>query len=221
MKGAKPALQTRSQHTRDKLVAALERLLRQKAFEQISVAEIAHEAGVSVGAVYNRFENKDAFIPVLFELYKARLEDHAADQHAEAEQDTDESLRGVLQRTLRVGARFMAREAHLMRSVHLYARIRPDLIGEGWEEITETARQSLGALYDHFDAEITQRDRTRAIETLAYFLNTALIEAGLYPDLGPPAPKGLSLETLAEELADFAWGYLTAQRAPASEPACG
>lgn len=212
MKGAKPALQTRSQHTRDKLVAALERLLRQKAFEQISVAEIAHEAGVSVGAVYNRFENKDAFIPVLFELYKSRLDDHTVEQQSEAEQDPDETLRGVLRRTLRVGARYMAREAHLMRAVHLYARIRPDLIGEGWEEITETARQSIGALYDHFDSEITQRDRTRAVETLAYFLNTALIEAGLYPDLGPPAPRGLSLEALAEELADFAWGYLTAQR---------
>ena len=86
MKGAKPALQTRSQQTRDKLVAALERLLRNKPFEQISVAEIAQEAGVSVGAVYTRFENKDAFIPVLFDLYKARLQDHASDQKAEAEQ---------------------------------------------------------------------------------------------------------------------------------------
>lgn len=212
MKGAKPALQSRSQQTRDKLVAALERLLRNKPFEQISVAEIAQEAGVSVGAVYTRFENKDAFIPVLFDLYKARLEDHASDQKAEAEQDMDESLRGVLRRTLRLGAQFMAREAHLMRAVHLYARIRPDLIGEGWEEITEAARGSIEALYDHFEPEITQRDRTRAVETLTYFLNTALIEAGLYPDLGPPAPRGLSLEALAEELADFAWGYLTAQR---------
>ena len=138
MKGAKPALQTRSQQTRDKLVAALERLLRDKAFENISVAEIAREAGVSVGAVYTRFENKDAFIPVL-----------------------------------RVGAQFMAREAHLMRAAHLYAHTRPDLIGDGWEAISE---------------------------------------AGRYPDLGPPAPRGLSLEALAEELADFAWGYLTAPR---------
>ncbi|HCR66309.1 MAG: hypothetical protein CMH90_08760 [Oceanicaulis sp.] len=212
MKGAKPALQTRSQQTRDRLVAALERLLRDKAFENISVAEIAREAGVSVGAVYTRFENKDAFIPVLFELYKARLDDHKSEQHAEAQSDDDESLRGVLRRTLRVGAQFMAREAHLMRAAHLYAHTRPDLIGDGWEAISEAGRQSVGALYDHFASEITQSDRTIAVETLTYFLNTALIEAGLYPDLGPPAPRGLSLEALAEELADFAWGYLTAPR---------
>ena len=212
MKGAKPALQPRSQATRDKLIAALERLLRTRAFENISVAEIAREAGVSVGAVYTRFENKDAFIPVLFELYKLRLSDHEAEQRAEAEHDGDESLRGVLRRTLRVGAQFMEREAHLMRAAHLYAHTRPELIGDGWETAAEAARQSLGALYDHFASEITQPDRTTAIETLTYFLNTALIEAGLYPDLGPPAPRGLSLEALAEELADFAWGYLTAQR---------
>ena len=85
-------------------------------------------------------------------------------------------------------------------------------IGNGWEAISEAGRQSVGALYDHFASEITQSDRTMAVETLTYFLNTALIEAGLYPDLGPPAPRGLSLEALAEELADFAWGYLTAPR---------
>lgn len=212
MKGAKPALQPRSRATRDKLVAALERLLRARAFEQISVAEIAREAGVSVGAVYTRFENKDAFIPVLFELYKARLTEHEADQRAAAEADSDHSLRGVLRRTLKVGAGFMAREAHLMRAVHLYARIRPELIGEGWAEITEAARTSLGMLYDQFAAEITHPDRERAVEALTYFLNTALIEAGLYPDLGPPAPRDMTLEALAEELADFAWGYLTAPR---------
>lgn len=212
MKGAKPALQSRSQQTRDKLVAALERLLHHKAFENISVAEIAREAGVSVGAVYTRFENKDAFIPVLFELYKRRLSDHEAEQRAEAESDSDESLRGVLRRSLRVGAQFMGREAHLMRAVHLYAHTRPDLIGDGWEAISDAARESVGVLYDHFASEITQKDRTTAVETLTYFLNTALIEAGLYPDLGPPSPRGLSLEALAEELADYAWGYLTATR---------
>lgn len=212
MKGAKPALQTRSQATRDKLVSALESLLRHKAFEQITVSEIAGKAGVSVGAVYTRFENKDAFIPVLFDLYKVRLQEHEDDQRHAAERDGDVSLRGVLRRTMRVGAQFLEREAHLMRAVHLYARIRPDLIGEDWDDITDAARESVARLYDHFGSEITQTDRSRAVETLTYFLNTVLIEAGLYPDLGPPAPRGLTLQALAEELADYAWGYLTVPR---------
>ena len=83
--GVKPAEQLRARETRDKLVAALERLLKEKAFTEISVAEIANEAGVAVGTVYRRFENKDALIPVVFDLYRARVEAQAASPEAESD----------------------------------------------------------------------------------------------------------------------------------------
>lgn len=211
MKGAKPALQPRSKKTRDRLVAALERLLKTQAFEQITVAQIAAEAGVSVGAVYTRFENKDAFIPVLLELYRKRIETHREEQIEAAEHASDESLRGVLRRTLTTAARMIDQEGHLLRAVHLYARVRPDLIGPDWDAFVEEARESARTLVAAYADEITHPDPDLAAETLTYFLNSALIEAGLYPDLGPPAPD-LSLEALADELADYAWGYLTAPR---------
>ena len=58
--GAKPASQARSRATRDRLVAALDGLLREKDFESITIADLAREAGLAVGTVYRRFENKAA-----------------------------------------------------------------------------------------------------------------------------------------------------------------
>ena len=66
---SRPAIQARSRQTRARLMAALERLLRKKDFDAIGVAELAEEAGVAVGTVYRRFENKEALIPLLFGLW--------------------------------------------------------------------------------------------------------------------------------------------------------
>ena len=76
--GMHPAKQKRSRQSRDKIVEAFAELLKEKPFERISVAEIAKRAGVAVGTLYRRFKNKDALIPVIFELYQARIEEWMA-----------------------------------------------------------------------------------------------------------------------------------------------
>jgi len=209
MKGAKPAHQARSKQTRDRIVGALDRLLKDRPFEQVSVAEIAAEAGVSVGAVYQRFENKDALIPVLFELYRQRLDEEAA---RTAEGPAPEGLRATLKAAMGQAWSMMERHGHLMRAAHLHARLRPDLVGPEWESLIEASRRSIAAVIEAYRADITHPDPALAVETLTYFLNTALIEAGLYPDIGPPISDALQGGVLADELADYAWGYLTAPR---------
>mgnify|MGYP006282831393 CR=1 FL=1 len=209
MKGAKPAHQSRSRRTRDKIVAALDTLLKHRPFEQVSVAEIAAQAGVSVGAVYQRFENKDALIPVLFELYRRRLEEEA---ELRAADPAPEGLRATLKAAMAQAWAMMERHGHLMRAAHLHARLRPELVGPEWESLIDASRRSIHALVEAHRPEIRHPDPALAAETLTYFLNTALIEAGLYPDVGPPVPDTLENGRLADELADFAWGYLTAPR---------
>lgn len=59
--GSLPAVQLRSEQTRDKLIAAGYDLCVERPLPEISVADIAERAGVSVGAFYRRFENKEAF----------------------------------------------------------------------------------------------------------------------------------------------------------------
>ncbi|MEO8315299.1 MAG: TetR/AcrR family transcriptional regulator [Pseudomonadota bacterium] len=63
--GPLPAKQDRSRRTRDALMAAGWTLLERQAWQDISVIQIATEAGVSVGSFYTRFATKEAFFESL------------------------------------------------------------------------------------------------------------------------------------------------------------
>jgi AcrR family transcriptional regulator len=67
-----------------KLHQAARRLLAEKDHEQVSVAQLAREAGISIGAFYQRFPNKDAF---LGRIVHERL--HGAQQQIERELDPE------------------------------------------------------------------------------------------------------------------------------------
>jgi AcrR family transcriptional regulator len=73
--GARPApSQDRSRLTAERFVAAALKLLEASTFEALSVADIAREAGRSVGAFYQRFGSKDDFLTVLLDDYFERGE---------------------------------------------------------------------------------------------------------------------------------------------------
>src|ERR1017187_9490456 len=61
------AKQARSRVTRNRLLAAGRQLLDRDAFDATSIADIAVEAGCSVGAFYHRFADKEAFFDALIE----------------------------------------------------------------------------------------------------------------------------------------------------------
>jgi AcrR family transcriptional regulator len=65
--GILPAKQARSRATRDALIEAGRRLVEEKDFDALAVAEIAAAARCSVGAFYFRFVDKDGFFRALLE----------------------------------------------------------------------------------------------------------------------------------------------------------
>jgi AcrR family transcriptional regulator len=71
--GELAAKQARSRVTRDRLLAAGRRHLDRGGFEAISIADIAVEAGCSIGAFYQRFADKEAFFNVLIDSVLADI----------------------------------------------------------------------------------------------------------------------------------------------------
>ncbi|HWL04206.1 MAG TPA: TetR/AcrR family transcriptional regulator [Xanthobacteraceae bacterium] len=63
--GTRPAKQARSLLTRNRIVAAAQKLIGNGNFEDLTVSEIAREAKCSVGAFYQRFEDKEALFRTL------------------------------------------------------------------------------------------------------------------------------------------------------------
>jgi AcrR family transcriptional regulator len=67
--------QARSERTLEKILAACDRLLAERSFEQISMQDIASEAGISVGNLYNRFSDKNGLIDHVLASYQLRFMD--------------------------------------------------------------------------------------------------------------------------------------------------
>jgi AcrR family transcriptional regulator len=81
--------QDRSRKTAERFLDAAFRLLESKTFDELAVADLAREAGRSVGAFYQRFGSKDDFLVVLLVAYFEAREASFARILADA---TDEGL---------------------------------------------------------------------------------------------------------------------------------
>ena len=118
--------QKRSQKTYDALIATAFKMLEQREFDEISIADLAQKAGYSVGAFYARFKSKD-------ELFDAMMEQHIDERRrTRARQFAMESdsalIRVILEDTIQYywGRRRFWRAA-LFRSIrdeHFWAPLR-------------------------------------------------------------------------------------------------
>lgn len=208
--GAKPAQQERSRKNRDNIVDAFEELLKEKPFEKISVADIATRADVAVGTLYRRFKNKDALVPIVFDLYKKRLEAWTAGEGRLMPSD-DATLRDVIGMIVRGAWTILAREAHILRAVHILARTKPEIVGddEYWDRMEDMAYRSFQPLMQAFPKEVKREDLDVAARMMTYFINAFFLERGLYGDESPAKGLKLSDDRFLSETTDMLYGYLS------------
>ncbi|MDX1578559.1 MAG: TetR/AcrR family transcriptional regulator [Gemmatimonadota bacterium] len=64
---------TRGRRSRDRILAAVEALLTERAFGEITVTDIAERAGVSAGLLYSHFDAKDEILPYLILRFYRRV----------------------------------------------------------------------------------------------------------------------------------------------------
>ncbi len=97
---ALPVQQERSRVTRERLLAAGEKVFAEKGYDGAKLADIAAEAGVSVGAVYFRFKDKDALFLAIAESFieetRGRLKDYVLEGR---EHPTDAVIRNFVLRS--------------------------------------------------------------------------------------------------------------------------
>lgn len=99
-KWALPVRQARSRATRERLLAAAEKVFAEKGYDGAKLSDIAEEAGVSVGAVYFRFKDKDALFLAIAESFIAETRVRLGDYVLEGRQHpTEDVIRNFVQRT--------------------------------------------------------------------------------------------------------------------------
>ena len=118
---ARPAihqpLQQRSRATANKVLDALDALLREKPLDAIGIQELVRAAGVSVSSIYARFRDKHAMVLALHERVVAQL---TAEMQALAEQDFSSwDLAVITHHVIGYYLAFARRHQHIYRAVVL------------------------------------------------------------------------------------------------------
>ena len=185
---------------------AAEGILETKAFSEATLAEIMDRAGVTVGAFYRRFPDKDALLHLLDERFFAELYARvdavlAPDQWQGA--DLAQIVRAFVAEAVDL---YRARRG-LLRSLFLRARIDP-VIAESARQLNTHVLGRLDSLLGAHAAEIRHPEPARAIALGYMILVGALRETVLFGEVWP-SPNAAESADLGDELTRVYLSYLS------------
>ncbi|MES2178714.1 MAG: helix-turn-helix domain-containing protein [Gemmatimonadota bacterium] len=175
-------VQQRARALIDRVAAATSALLAERDFEDITVADIARRAGVSVGVVYTRFATKEHLLAHLArDLTPALL---ARVESALAEERTATlSIREIAERYFLIAATAFVRHRAVLRPLSLIVRIEAHrelrlLTASFNAGVHAILRQRLLAHREHIHSE----DPEAAVDFAILAASAALREVVLYGD---------------------------------------
>ncbi|MFB7031963.1 MULTISPECIES: TetR/AcrR family transcriptional regulator [unclassified Streptomyces] len=190
--------QARSAATLARVLRAAEEIASASGLEEMTMNGVAERAGVSVGTIYRRFEDKEQLITALTERMLEQREEYMAEQLRKAEP----SLSGVMDAYAHALLQSFADSSNLFPQL-LRARIGTG-VERGARTITEIHRLLLAAAapYAH---QIRRSDPETALDTVARAVLGACFHNSVRPD---PATGAATRRQYADELSDMAMAYL-------------
>ena len=168
----------KGRESQDRIVRATLTLIETLPFDQLSIASIMEEAGMAVGTFYRRFKSKEGVLPFVFKAYDDLFVDWARGFAASEPSGPDEMIELVVRRT----AKLFSKHAGLIRTVHLYDRLHPEM------RVATSDRQNLahlmGALLAEDFEKPTKDDLARGRMAMLTMVSV-MIEYFLYRDHSP------------------------------------
>ena len=203
-------MQQRSRETRDAVIDALEALLAEKPIEDLTIAELASRAGVSVGTIYRRFDGKHALRKAVLDLYENRLEAWVSDPANQVHIPGDYKLIQALELLAQAAWTQINAQPELMRAAMAVSQADPTLFRDRFEPLLAASYGGFEQLLAHFLDDTEPVELARRTRMIFYFFQTIMLDNGLYPGslgrFGPPEDVDFP-----REIARFAYGYLTAE----------
>ena len=200
----KPPQQSRSQETLDRILDAAEQVLAEKAFGEATLAEIMERAGVTVGAFYRRYPDKNALLRHLDERFFGEMLARSEEllDPARWEQAT---ARQVIEEMTRQAVEVYSARRGLLRSLFLRART-DTVLQQSALHVNEQFISKLRAVLMPLRAQIDHPDPERAIELGFMMMIGALRELVVFGEIWPAPPA--HTPALAAEVARMFCGYL-------------
>ena len=205
-----PPQQRRSQATLDRILDAAERIFKEKSFGEATVAEIMTQAGVTVGAFYRRFPDKDALLHLLDERFFTKMME-LREELLDPERWRGASVAEIITEFARIAVAVYSENRGVARSLFLRARLDP-VIQTTAREINALFISGLRALL--LDPErrdqITHPDPERAVALGFMMFFGALRETTVFGEVWPEHQELVQLQ-MAVEMARLFLSYLGVQ----------
>lgn len=196
--------QSRGHETQTRLIDACLRLVEDRPFEQISIADIAAEADMSVGNFYRRFRSKEAILPDLFDAYETRYAAFSTGLEQVEDfghPDLDVRVRALVHNTMAL----FRENRGLIRSLSLFSQLHPNLVPPAALERRGQLLNRMGELFEGGGpGDLDLKGRAAAM-----CLISTLREQVVYPDQAPTAAVGLDDDELAEQLVEMVVRYVS------------
>ncbi len=202
-----PAIQKRALQTREKILKALESLLMETEFENISIADIARDAGVAVGSVYSHFKDKSALLPTLLERRLDRVEARILELEADPPLGADlRATVGLLVEEVRSQS---FDERGPLRALLTHRRLYPDLDVPRRPVLNDRLAAVFKRALETHRAEIGWTDLQAAANEVYYVVHVMFLDDILFN--APPLPSSVtpSSDAKVEAIADMVYRRLT------------
>ena len=199
------AKQERSRETRRKLVTSCLELVDRRPFDQVTVADIAKGAGVSVGNFYRRFTSKEGILPDLYAAYEERFAAFA-EAFSRGEPIPPDDIRGRWDFLVGRTVAFMEDNRGLIQALHLHGRLHPEIVPPTSHDRRRSLYARVSELFGSTD-EATKRTMGRVAVLV---LVSTLTEQIIYPDHTPAVAAEVSTAELADELGRMLGAYASA-----------
>jgi AcrR family transcriptional regulator len=212
----RPPRQTRSQATLDRILDAAERVFEEKSFSEATVAEIMTRAGVTVGAFYRRFPDKDALLHLLDERFFAKMKERG-DGLLDPERWHGASVAEIITAFAHIAVDVYTESRGVARSLFLRARLDPVIQATALESNARFIEGLRRLLLDpERRAEITHPEPERAVALGFMMFFGALRETTVFGEVWPDHQELVRFQ-VGDEMARLFLSYLGVQpvRVPA------
>lgn len=196
--------QHRSKATLERILEVAEDLLSERVFESLTMAEVARQAGVSVGVIYTRFRTKSELLPALLQRHH-----QAVDGRLEGLFRSLAESRSLLER---LGALvgftvdYHVRHRGLLRALAIHVQTHPDSVPARVFRDRRRQYRAVAAALAGDGREVRHERSGQALEFALATINAICREQILFEET---TLVTRSLKRLKAELVRMTYHYLT------------
>ena len=201
--------QMRSQNTQERVLRALEEMLSERFFEQITIRDLAARTGVASATIYRRFKDKEALLPVLYERFDHMKSEWAKGFWDDFDLDTESRLKPRIRHFVGKHLIFYKTHAPILRTVYLYMRLHGELSLEDIDEKRQSLYEHMlqPVLADLASGELVEPSADQ-VKMFLLLLLSSINERVLFGDLKPARLLQIDDDTFVTELTAALHAYL-------------